>query len=124
LCVVAILVFPLVNASYLKKPDWKKGDYWNYEIGTVGVERKETLSITIVGMENVTVGNITYRCIVARENIFSSERLEYYDEENLATVKEIIYDNKTNKTEEKIYNPPQSLIKYPVFIGKKMEYNS
>jgi len=116
--IVAVLAFPLVSASSLEKPDWREGDYWNYEIVTVGIERKETSSTTIVGMENITVGNITYRCIVARVKGFIDELL-YYDEEDMGIVKETIYDNETNKTEEKIHNPPQFLIKYPIFIGKK-----
>jgi len=93
--IVAVLAFPLVNASVLEKPDWKEGDYWEY------------------------IGNATYHCIVAKQKDNASEKLVYHDEENLAIVKEMIYDNETNKTQEKIYDPPFSLIQYPIFIGKK-----
>lgn len=119
ICVLATCIFSLVNASVVEKPEWKKGDYWQYAMIMTGIEGEKILSTTILGMENVTIGNTTYRCIVAKESVNSLEKLTYYDKESLATVKEIIYDNKTNKTEEKIYDPPLALIQYPIFIGKK-----
>ncbi|MEA2053692.1 MAG: hypothetical protein U9O96_01020 [Candidatus Thermoplasmatota archaeon] len=119
ICVVAICVFPLVNASTLEKPEWKEGDYWQYAMGMVGTEGEKMASTTILGVENITIGNTTYHCIVARQKDNASENLVYYDEESLAFVKETIYSNETNKTEEKIYDPPLSLFQYPIFIGKK-----
>lgn len=47
-----------------------------------------------------------------------TEEVYYYDEESLAIIKKVLYNGERNK--EIIYEPPQpSLIKYPVFIGKK-----
>ncbi len=117
--IVAVLAFPLVSASVLEKPDWREGDYWEYRVG-YGVEGAESaggeITTRILGTENVTIGNTTYHCIVAKEKVNASEKTVYYDEESLAVVKEISYDN---ETEEKIYDPPFAFIQYPIFIGKK-----
>jgi len=111
-----ITLYP-VNASLLEKPQWKKGDYWQYAMKTLGSEKEEILSITILGRENVTVGNITYRCIVVKSSGVTEE-VYYYDEESLAIIKKVIYNDEGNK--EIIYESPQpSLIQYPIFVGKK-----
>lgn len=102
----------------MKKPEWKKGDYWIYETGTIEGEKK-TISVRIIGRENITIDGDIYYWIVAKGNIIGSEKLTYYEIENLSVVKEIIYDNESNESKEIVYNPPFSLIKYPIFIGKK-----
>ena len=115
--VVAICIFSLVNASVLEKPEWKKGDYWQYAMKSVGSEKEIIITVTIMGRENITVGNITYRCIVVKSSGITEE-VYYYDEESLAIIKKVIYNDEGNK--EIIYEPPQPpLIKYPIFIGKK-----
>ena len=118
LCVAAILVFPLVNASSLEKPDWKKGDYWNYEDMYKAGFSEERI-VRILGTENITVNNTTYHCIVESEETNTSRETYYYDEKSLGIVKEVNYDNKTNETEEKIYDPPIFFIQYPIFVGKE-----
>ena len=117
MCVMTICIFSLVNASILEKPQWKKGDYWQYAMKTLGGEKEEILSITILGRENITVGNITYRCIVVKSSGVKEE-VYYYDEENLTIIKKILYNDEGYK--EIIYESPQpSLIQYPIFVGKK-----
>ena len=119
--IIALFIFSLVNASSLKKPEWRKGDFWKYEMETIGGKNKSIISTTIIGKEDVTINNITYHCIVSKNNFSGEIRVQYLDEESLAIVKEIIYNN---GAKEKIYNPPSSLIQYPVFIGKKWETNT
>ena len=117
ICVMTICIFSLVNASILEKPQWKKGDYWQYAMKSAGSEKEEISSVTIMGRENITVGNVTYRCIVVKSSGITEE-VYYYDEECLAVIKKVLYNGEGNK--EIIYEPPQpSLIEYPIFIGKK-----
>ena len=117
ICTLLIFTLCSANASILEKPEWEKGDYWQYAMKTVGSEKEEILSITILGRENITVGNITYRCIVVKSSSVTEE-LYYYDEESLAIVKKVIYNDEESK--EIIYESPQpSLIQYPIFVGKK-----
>ncbi|HDH81483.1 MAG TPA: hypothetical protein ENF91_00150 [Thermoplasmatales archaeon] len=116
--IVAVLAFPLVSASVLEKPDWREGDYWKYkDMNRRGISEERI--IEILGTENITVNNTTYHCIVAKEETNTSKKISYYDEESMGVIKEVNYDNETNKTEEKIYDPPVSLIQYPVFVGKE-----
>jgi len=49
ICVMAICIFSLVNASVLEKPEWKKGDYWQYAMKSVGSEKEEIISVMIMG---------------------------------------------------------------------------
>lgn len=110
---MAICVFPLVNAATLKKPEWKEGDYWEHElVGNIN----EKVITRIFGIENLTIGGTAHNCIVATVESNASRKIVYYDRESLAVVKEMIYND---ETEEKIYDPPLSLFKYPIFIGKK-----
>ncbi|MEA2055148.1 MAG: hypothetical protein U9O96_08630 [Candidatus Thermoplasmatota archaeon] len=118
-CMVAILAFPLVNASALEKPDWREGDYWEYEVMAGGGRISEERIVEILGTENITVNNITYHCIVARDETNTSRETVYYDRESLGIVKEIDYDKETNETEEKIYDPPFSFVQYPISVGKE-----
>ena len=53
--IIALFIFSLVNASSLKKPEWRKGDFWKYEMETIGGKNKSIIS-EIVMLPQMTYG--------------------------------------------------------------------
>jgi len=113
--IIFFAIFPCLSDARLKKPEWKEGNYWKYEISLD--KSKDVLTVKIEKKENVEYQNSSYEVFnISQISQKGGRRNSYIRTSDLATLKEI--DFYEGKEMERIYSPPAHYFLYNIDVGE------